>query len=173
MKTIPAHWYMDIDKQGNPTRLSINQTQPSGQTWSVENTTKDGVTSTKLKPGVKMGAGITADTNFDFGAPGATVPGMDFGVLEKLIPGLAQVGSDRKVFTAADLVPARQRVEMARKAAAKTVPGIQAASNSSETSMQRQLARARMMGLASTGRTPLSDTLAGRMMAARTAGIYR
>ena len=177
MKTIPAHWYMDIDKQGNPTRLSINQTQPSGQTWSTEHTNKNGVQETKLRPGVKMDAGLTADTNFDFGAPGAVVPGtiegMDNNLLSKLIPGLDMLTSKRKVFTAADLVPAKQRVEMARKAAAATVPGIQAASNSSETSMQRQLARARMMGLASTGRTPLSDTLAGRMMAARTAGIYR
>ena len=98
---------------------------------------------------------------------------MDYGALEQLIPGLSKMTSDRKVMTAADLGSAKDRVRLAQQAAAKTVPGIQAVSNSSETSMQRQLARARMMGLASTGRTPLSDTLAGRMMAARAAGIYQ
>lgn len=156
METRPGKFYMDVDQSGNPTGLSLNQSQPSGQ----------------LPKDVKLGAGVSGNTNFDFGAPGAVVKGMDYGALGELLPFLKNINPDRKVMTAADLAPAKQRVEMARKAAAATVPAIQAASKSSDISMQRQLARARMMGLASTGRTPLTDTLAGRMMAARSAGVY-
>jgi hypothetical protein len=157
MDTIPGQFFADVDASGRPTGLSLDQSVPYGGTKGKD---------------TKMGD-LHANVNFDFGKPGTTVPGMDYGALEQLIPGLSKMTSDRKVMTAADLGSAKDRVAMARKAAAKTVPGIQATSKFSPTAFNRQMEQARMIGLSLTGRTPLSDTLAGRMMAARTAGVYQ
>ena len=159
-KTIPGtpgreNFLMNMDAQGNALGLAVNQTIPSGDTGNV-----------------KLGDNIKGRANFNFGAAGSTIPGQDWGAVGEMLPFLKQVNPDRKVMTAADLGTAQERVALAHKAAAATVPGLQRATESSPTSMARQLARARMMGLAATGRTPLSDTLAGRMMAARSAGIY-
>lgn len=145
---------MDIDPTGKLLGLSKNQSIP----WGGQE-----------KP-TKMGAGMQGSVMFDW-ANGATIPAAK-SPLEALGLKPLAPGSNRRAMTAKDLAPAAQRVAMAKRAAAATVPAIQAASNSSDTSMQRQLARAKLMGLASVGRTPLSDTLAGRMMAARAAGVY-
>jgi hypothetical protein len=146
---------MDIGPNGRLIGLSNNQNIPAG--GKTDKT--------------KMGAGVSGQTNFDFSKAGTVLPAtaspLEALGLKPLVP-----GSNRRVMTAEDLAPAAQRIAMAKRAAAATVPGIQRAGQSSEASMQRQLARARLMGLAAAGRTPLSDTLAGRMMAARTAGVY-
>jgi len=151
----PSRFLMDIDPTGRLLGLSNNQAIPGGG----------------LSDKTKMGAGMSGQVNFDFGQRGATLPAarspLEALGLKPLVP-----GSNRRVMTAEDLAPAAQRVAMARKAAAATVPGIQAASKSSPDAFARQMAQARLIGLSLAGRTPLADTLSGRMMAARAAGVY-
>jgi len=159
---------MSVDEAGNYLGLAPDQKYPR-QPWKTENTTKDGVTTTKA-------VADESKPQYTF-ERGAILPsdGPDLDLISQLVPGLSAVNDmtkRRKIVTVDDLAPARQRIEMAKKAAAATVPGIQAASHSSPTAMARQMAQAKMIGLSLTGRTPLSDTLAGRMMAARSAGVY-
>jgi hypothetical protein len=155
-----AKFLVDVDGSGNITGLSPNQQFPAAG-----------------KP-TDAGAGLKGAIFTDWTKPGTLIPNNEDpvisaarGMLPKQPGGQVQRG-DRRVMQISDLHDYANRIKDAQHAAAATVPGIQAASHSSPTEMARIMARARMMGLASTGRTPLTDTLAGRMMAARSAGVY-
>jgi hypothetical protein len=151
----PGKFLMDINASGTPVRLSSDQNIP----WGASAHKTD------------MGAGMKGMTRFDFGKPGATLP-PSANPLEALGLNPLVQPDHRRVMTADDLAPAAQRVAMAKRAAAATVPGIQRASQSSPSAFARQMAQARLIGLSLAGRTPLNDTLNGRMMAARAAGVY-
>ena len=164
--TLPANnsqqskFLVDLDASGNITGLSPDQRFPG------------------IPKPTQMNDGLQGSIFTDWTKPGAVIPNNEDPVIAAARgmlpqqPGGQVPRGDRRVMQIADLKNYANRIKDAQHAAAATVPGIQRASQSSDTSMQRQLARGRMLALAASGRTPLSDTLAGRIMAARSAGVY-